>query len=569
VQSPDRPRAHAPAVLAALALSLLVSLPAAADGGVHLGTSTLLSSGDPANKIDLVFLGDGFTADQQGRFNSRVDEAVREFLAAHPILAARSAFNVHRVNVSSPESGTDSFSTCDGASTGRADRMVRTALDSGYCNGGGGSVDRCMGTSDFALARGFAALAPDDDITIVLVNDGGHGGCAFGDITFFTLTDDFAGIVVHELGHAIFDLADEYNYDGPDRFTGGEPGRANITIATDRRTLKWGDLVLGSTPIPTQRQNDCSSTSLPSRNVDADLVGTFEGASYSRCDIYRPWYTCRMRASNQRFCPVCRRQILRTLAPFLSSELGVTFDNLLIRDDSEGWPRGDGEIYLHYELRSNGQQLAGRWPASGESGFDDGDSKDVDFFAGLIPRPATGTTAAVDLRVRENDWPDGDDTLSSPATEPLPASGNFTVDRSDYRLRGHVEATSLRVLLDTLHVKNDHDGFFTGDGDIFVRYTISNGSQQVTGRWPAGGERSIGSGESTEMAVLAAALPRPASGDGLSVRLVVRDDDLFGSDLLGDDTFLFTSAGDFGADAVVHVRDRGDYRVTLSVVAGP
>ena len=39
----------------------------------------------------------------------RVDQAVNAFLGAHPIKALRSAFNIHRVNVTSPESGTDKF----------------------------------------------------------------------------------------------------------------------------------------------------------------------------------------------------------------------------------------------------------------------------------------------------------------------------------------------------------------------------------------------------------------------------------------------------------------------------
>ena len=218
--------------------------PARADGGVVEGTFTLLLSGDTAEKIDLVFLGDGFTSAQQDAFNARVDEAVAAFMNAHPLQALRSAFNIHRVNVSSPESGTDKFAKCGDADTGDSDVSRRTAMDSGYCNGGTGTIYRCMGSSNHSLAQGFAANAPDDDIVIVLVNDGGHGGCAFGGLTYFTLTSSFADIVVHELGHAVFGLADEYRYDGDDTYTGPEPGSANVTANTDRTTLKWRDLVL-------------------------------------------------------------------------------------------------------------------------------------------------------------------------------------------------------------------------------------------------------------------------------------------------------------------------------------
>ena len=546
--------------------------PAVADGGVLEGTTTLLNSGDTADKIDLVFLGDGFTSSQQGAFNTRVDQAVNAFLGAHPLQALRSAFNIHRVNVSSPQSGTDKFSTCNGNSTGDSNVTRRTAMDSGYCNGGGGSVYRCMGSSNHALAQGFANNAPDDDIVIVLVNDNGHGGCAIGNLTYFTLTSRFADIVVHELGHAIFNLADEYNYDGQDNYTGTEPGAVNITAVTQRGNLKWGDLVLTGTAVPTQEHSNCGSSNLPGRNVDADLVGTFEGANYSRCDIFRPQYSCRMRESNRQFCSVCRRKIVRDLASRLSGERSIFFNNLLIRDDEDPWPRGKGEIYMHYDLRANGQRVSGRWPASGESKFDDGDSKNINVFAGTLPQPAAGTTAAIDTRVREADWPDSDDTLSSDATENLPSTGNFTVDRNDYRLRGEVRSADLKVLLDVLNVKDDNDGFFTGAGDIYVNYTISNGSQTVSGRWPSSGTRSMNDHDTEHMSVLAASIPAPTGNNSLSVRLRVMDEDGFlagADDLLGDDTFTFPSSGNFGATATTHVRDRTDYRVTLSVARRP
>ena len=544
-----------------------------ADGGVLEGVVTLLQSGNTADKIDLVFLGDGFTSDQQNAFNERVDQAVAAFLGAHPVKALRSAFNIHRVNVSSPESGTDKFSTCGTSNTGDSDVSRRTAMDSGYCNGGTGTVYRCMGSSNQALAQGFAGNAPDDDVVIVLVNDTGHGGCAFGGLTYLTLTSQFAAIVVHELGHAMFNLADEYRYDREDTYTGPEPDRVNITIETNRERLKWGDLVLPGTAIPTQHQGDCSSEAgLPGRNVDADLVGTFEGANYRRCGIYRPQYDCRMRENDLEFCAVCRRKIIRDLVAKLGDDRAVFFTNLLIRDDEDPWPRGEGEIYLHYDLHAGDQTVSGRWPAEGESSFDDGDAKDINFFAGVLPQALPGATSTVDLRVRENDWPDGDDDLSSDATEALPASGGFTVDRDDYRLNGDIATADLRVLLDVLNVKDDHDGFFTGDGDVYVRYTVSNGSRSVSGRWPASGTRGMADHDTAYMNVVAATLPVPSSDGSLSIQVTVMDEDGFlagDDDQIGDDTYTFSAAEDFGAAAVTHVRDQGGYRITLSIARKP
>jgi len=545
---------------------------ARADGGVLLGTTTLLNSGDTAQKVDLVFLGDGFTEGEQGTFNTRVDQAMAAFLDAHPLEALRSAFNVHRVNVSSPESGTDKFSTCGGTSSGDPDQTRQTAMDSGYCSGGGGSVYRCVFTTDSALALGFAANAPDDDIVIVLVNDTGWGGCAGGGLTFLTSTSKFPEIAVHELGHAIFGLADEYNYDGGDTFSGGEPGEANATINTDRSTLKWNELVLGGTSLPTQGKSNCSESGVPDRNTDEDIVGLYEGAVYSRCGVFRPQYACRMRASDQEFCAVCRRKIVRDLRDNLGDDLSVFFNNLLIRDDEDPWPKGEGEIWMDYDLRANGQQISGRWPASGESSFDDDDSKNINVFAGVLPFPAAGSSATVDVRLREDDWPDGDDSLSNDATESLPTSGGFTIDRADYRLTGEVRGAGLRVLLDDLNVKDDQDNFFAGSGDIYVEYTVSNGAQTVSGRWPSSDTVGMDDHDTRAMKLLAATIPVPSPEGSLSVRLRVMDEDSWftgGDDELGDDTFTFGSAEDFGATVTTHVRDQSNYRITFTIAKNP
>ena len=584
-RAPFARRRTARGVLAAATLACVLALAGSdggssmrADGGVLEGVTTLLASGDTAVKIDLVFLGDGFTSDQQDDFNARVDTVVAAFLAAHPIQALRSAFNIHRVNVSSPESGTDKFSTCgtDGSGnpkpTGDPNVSRRTAMDSGYCGGGSGTVYRCVGSSDVSLVLGFAASAPDDDVLVVLINDGGDGGCRSSNRVFMTLSSRFAAVVVHELGHAIFDLADEYS--GSDRvedtYTGGEPGRPNITIGQDRTTLKWRELVLSGTAIPTQGQSDCTNPSPPDRNVDADLVGTFEGADRFRCGSFRPQHTCRMRESNQDFCSVCRRAIIRHVLPMLGSDRAVFFRDLLVRDDHDGWGRGSGDIYLNYDLRADAQQVSGRWPGSGDSGFDSGDSKTLNVFAGLLSDPASNPT--VEVRVRDGDWPDGDDTLSSDATSALPAAGPFEVDRSDYRLRGDVRPADLRVLLDVLNVKDDSENWVGGAGDIFVEYTITNGSETVSGRWPGSGTTNMGDHDSSFMKVLAASLPAPADGNPLGIRIRVMDDDGWltgGDDEIGEDTFELSAAEDFGATATTHVRDQSNYRITFSVARRP
>ena len=45
------------------------------------------------------------------------------------------------------------------------------------------------------------------------------------------------------------------------------------------------------------------------------MTGTFEGAIYADCDLYRPAASCYMRDYGP-FCAVCRATITATLRPF-------------------------------------------------------------------------------------------------------------------------------------------------------------------------------------------------------------------------------------------------------------
>ena len=370
------------------ALLLMSGAPwsALADGGVALGVTTLLQSGDPAAKEDITFIGDGFTEDQQDEFNDKVDELIEKLLATHPFFPLRSAFNIHRVNVGSPESGTDKFAKCGDEDIQDEDDLKDTALDTGFCAGGAGDVNRCVISSDPTEVLTFSAAAPDDEHIIVLVNDSQYGGCASGGIGYFTLSSDFAEVFVHELGHSLFGLADEYEYDAEEgTYTGPEPGSINVTTRISKETLvKWNDMILESTPVPTEDDQDCGAKGGSSAGFPLDLIGSFEGARYHRCAIYRPQPDCKMRHSNEAFCSVCRRKIIRDLADNVNTEQGVRLTHLLIRDDHDPWPKGSGEIFIKYTLKSGLETQEGRVPSDDHFSMDDGDSRDLGSTLGLL-----------------------------------------------------------------------------------------------------------------------------------------------------------------------------------------
>lgn len=530
--------------------------------GSFISFNALFESGPTNEKYNIVIMGDGFTSDEQDAYNSKVNSICYKLFNTHPFSTMDCGINFYRMNIASVESGVDKPGTCEDGSGSGTDALVRTPLDASYCAGAG--VRRCiLGSREMVRSyledNSSLALDASNVSVYVLVNDTEHGGCASGGLAWGSIGNGFENTFVHELGHSVFDLADEYDYgrDGP--FTGSEPSTVNITAQTS--DIKWSDLILSSTSLPT---GTCEADDPD--DGGADIVGIFEGAQYRDCGIYRPQYNCKMRENSQIFCSVCRRKGIQTLDDYTCGATTFKFTNLLIRDDSEGWPRGDGEIYFNYTLRTSGVMLNGRWPgSSGDRKFDDGQNRSLNnFFAGRLP--STGTQS-LNVRVKENDWPDGDDNIPREETQSI-SIGDFEVDSEDWRLRGRAEEATYHVMLDYIHIKNDQDGWLAGAGDIYINYDLTAGSSTLSGRWPSSGDVGIDSGKGRELGTLAGVSALPDRGTNISLSIDVWDEDSWftgGNDRVGSDTFEFESSANFGLDKTTHVFDRDNYRIVISV----
>jgi hypothetical protein len=282
------------AALAATAAAAAVNVQQQSDGQFY---TAVHGGGSAALRYDIVIVGDGFTAAQQGDFDARVDDVIAALEARAPYSDRMCAFNVWRVNVVSQESGVDHPK--DGV-------FKNTELDVRYGVPANGEAERCITSDSPAKVYEAAGYAPEHDAIFVLANDAQWGGCA-GDLVFSSIAPGFAGIVTHELGHKIGDLADEYTCyvcDGSDSnvsYTGPEPDKANCTIDTQLADIKWNDLIAPGTPLPT------------TVDTPPGVVGLWEGCMYAAQDIYRPQTSCHMRATGSGFCAVCNREMRAAL----------------------------------------------------------------------------------------------------------------------------------------------------------------------------------------------------------------------------------------------------------------
>lgn len=283
-----------------------------ADGQV-LGLTQIATAGPAASKWNMVVVSDGYTRDQMPQFALDA-AAIRDRLFEEPPFdrpRLRGAINIYRLDVASTEAGADKPRCQDGGGTGQA---VTTFFDSTFCSDG--QTERLLyGDAGLASEIVTAALRRWHQI-LVLVNDSERGG-AGGNVAWSSNGgDDWREVAIHELGHSAFGLADEYDYGGPDHGPGDEPKEPNVSVVADPTRVKWRAQVTAAGTSPTRRNPDCTQVDPGPSGVPASTVGTFEGAKYSHCGLYRPMWNCMMRDTGAPFCPICTSVILRVMAPF-------------------------------------------------------------------------------------------------------------------------------------------------------------------------------------------------------------------------------------------------------------
>ena len=125
---------------------------------------------------------------------------------------------------------------------------------------------------------------------------------------------------------------------GQDNYSGGEPSQPNVTINTNRSTIKWNAQLTSTTDaLPTTSNPDCTKRDAQANPKAADYVGAYEGADYFHCGCYRPSFNCRMRELNNPFCGVCQAVIRSTLQPFLPAEsITLTTPSIAFTNIPEG-----------------------------------------------------------------------------------------------------------------------------------------------------------------------------------------------------------------------------------------
>ncbi len=261
----------------------------------NFNVTLLEHHGEPAEKVDLLFIAEGYTEAEMDRFRGDAARFTEYLFSMEPYSHRREDFNIWLVESVSEESGVD---------IPHWDQWRRTVCNSSFDTF---YIDRYLTVMDHRSIAEAAACAPFDCL-FVIANDTKYGGGGiYNSYAMGTSGHRLSNeVFIHEFGHSFAALGDEY-YDSEVAYedyypAGVEPWEPNITTLVDFSS-KWEDMVEEGLDIPT-----------PNDSAYIGRVGVFEGAGYMTYGCYRPYYECRMLNNTAPgFCPVCQRAIERMI----------------------------------------------------------------------------------------------------------------------------------------------------------------------------------------------------------------------------------------------------------------
>jgi hypothetical protein len=297
-------------------------------------------SGLASGKVDFVILGDGYSKAEMEKFRKDATRLSEYLLGTEPFASHKNEINIRAVETPSETTGVNKP---------HPGVFRRSPLSVSY---GAFDSERYALTFDNKTVRNVASSVPYDFMVIILNERTYGGGGIYNLYTTVSADNKFAEyIMVHEMGHHLAALADEY-YTSSVAYemqpVTVEPWETNITALKDPANLKWKSIVKEGTPLPTpwnkeafdaygynvqHRRDSLRSAKVPEEVMEAlfteqmatedkyfatekykDNVGAFEGAGYLQRGLYRPQIDCIMFTRHQKFCQVCQKSIVDVIA---------------------------------------------------------------------------------------------------------------------------------------------------------------------------------------------------------------------------------------------------------------
>lgn len=266
---------------------------------------TILYNGNIDRYINFVFMGDGYTIEEQDKFEKDAHNIIDYMFNIEPWKQYKNYFNAFAIKVVSKESGATharSASDCNTSNVpiSNPDTYFKCSFDS-Y------NIHRLIVPTNITnIFNVLSTNFPKYDQVILISNSPYYGGSG-GQFATLTTDKNSAEVAVHEIGHSFARLADEYwagdNYAGE---------RANMTMENNPSKVKWANW------------------------IDEKGIGIYQHCCTEIAKKwYRPHQICKMRTLNVPFCSVCIETIIERIHTLTNPIVAYSpnIDNVVSKDD--------------------------------------------------------------------------------------------------------------------------------------------------------------------------------------------------------------------------------------------
>lgn len=251
-----------------------------------------LHIGGPVNNaLDILIIPDGYAKSDKKKMLSDFKRFTSYIMNCSPYQYMDKHVNIRAIEAFSEESG---------ITNPNQNVYKKTLLN---CSYNVIEVDRYLMCLEVWKMHEIADDAPYDFI-ILLCNSPKYGGGGIYNFYCTVNNEDVNSnyVIVHEMGHLIGGLADEYytsEVSVRDFYPEGiEPVEPNLTTLVDF-DAKWKNMLDSGTPVPT-----------PATKEYKDKLGVYEGGGYVAEGVYRPVQECTMhQIKYDHFCPVCLKAL--------------------------------------------------------------------------------------------------------------------------------------------------------------------------------------------------------------------------------------------------------------------
>jgi len=242
-----------------------------------LGYERFIETGPPANRVDVVLMGDGYLVNKQKVWDKLADNLPREFERNQTFGEYLSYFNFVRCNLVSEDDNVTGFG-----------RTTSTALG-GHVTG---TIQGHIAVERKQVRTMLSEIPTEehDDLVIAIVRAGSYGTGSTG---IACLGAQNSKIAIHEWGHAFADLGDEYSEETHKR--GGGRKRPNVSITDDPLLVPWAHWIAAK----------------------ARGIGVYEGANGQVRGAWKPKPSGCVMQNGEFFCEPCREAVVLNIYAYV------------------------------------------------------------------------------------------------------------------------------------------------------------------------------------------------------------------------------------------------------------